>query len=152
MTPFAGPGAEHKWTMRIALTIFALSLLLLGCHKQNITAGNSLTGTWLFETNFPDGTKFESSTTVNSNGIYLCHAISWGLSNHIRQFEIEGTWQIQDGFLIDTMTKNSGSTNIDLHWVSRYEIIQFNEQKLIAKYMTSNANNAIPTVFRKARN
>ena len=141
--------------MKFALIFFALSLLLLGCHRQNATVHNNLTGTWLFETNYSDGRKFESTTTIGSNGTYFCHINSLGRSNIFKEFDLEGTLQIQDGFLIDTMTKHSGQTNVNLHSVTREQIIRFSDHELVVKfeeYANQNPENWREAVFRKAKN
>jgi hypothetical protein len=139
-----------KESMKFALTFFAVSLLL-GCHKQNTTVHNSLAGTWLFETNYPDGRKFESTITVGANGTYFGHINSLGHSNNFREFDIEGTWQIKDGFLIDTLTKHS-QTNAKVPMVTRTRIVRSSDQELDVKIDDKqDPNFGHEAVFRKAK-
>jgi hypothetical protein len=136
---------------QIALIFFVFSLLLLGCHEQKASIHNKLAGTWLCETNFPDGSKSEGTIIVDSNGVYFSHSASWGISNRFSELTIEGTWQSKDGFLIDTMTKSS-QTSAKTPIVSRMRIIRFNDQELILQPMDfypGDTNKWPEVIFRK---
>src|SRR5580692_4815308 len=101
--------------MKFALTFITLSLLLLlGCHKQSdAKVRNNLAGTWLFEKDFSNGNKYESAIIVSSNRDYVCNITMHGDSNSLWTYKLEGSWQIKNGFLIDTTTKHS-DTNAKL--------------------------------------
>lgn len=91
---------------------------------------------------------------MSEDGKYFGHLTTLGRSNIFREFDIEGTWQIQDGFLIDTMTKHSGQTNVNLHSVCRAQIIQFSDQELVTKFEENNpkdSNDGHVTIFQKTK-
>jgi hypothetical protein len=135
--------------MKFALTLFAIGLLALGCNKQTAPTQNKLVGTWVFETNNPNGEKFTSTITVGADGLYVGHITSLEHSNTLREFDLEGTWQIKDGVLIDIMTKHSGTTNENLKIGSRAQIIQFNQQQLIVRSLDNSANDGPIAIFKK---
>jgi len=57
-----------------------------------------------------------------------------------------GKFEVRDGVLIDTMTKNS-STNARLPMISRYRIIRSDRRELVIGVETDGRTNEV--VFRK---
>jgi hypothetical protein len=127
---------------------------LAACKKHGeLKSANSeaelqqqLSGTWKVERDFTNGGLFQSTVMVASNGIYVCDATNFG-SKGVRPVHIEGTWEIKDGFLIDTMTKHS-HTNARLPFVSSEKIIHFSTNELVVQYEYG-PSNYIEAVFKK---
>jgi hypothetical protein len=121
--------------MKSALYLLSVALLLVGCgrEKTSTAASRFPVGTWVCEFDYPNGSHFKSTTVVSSGGRYLCHGTSTGTNNISRSFELEGSWEIRDGFLIDTMTKHS-QTNAPVPTTSRAQIIRRSDSELVTKW------------------
>jgi hypothetical protein len=116
---------EH---MRFWLSLPVLCLFLPGCKDRDATPqlpsdaplpiatdaelNGRLSGTWIFEQDFRLS-HFRSVTTVTSNGSYVCQ-ITFARSNATDLFNLEGRWQVSNGWLMDTIVKHS-YTNMHLH-------------------------------------
>ena len=106
--------------MKLSLTLFTM-LLLTSCSRENDTSvSKNLPGTWHAAT----AAKNESTFTIAPNGDFTCRTVSQAPTNNL-QVELAGTFQVKDGFLIETVT-NSTQPRIQgrLPFVSRARIIR----------------------------
>ncbi|MEI8291027.1 MAG: hypothetical protein WCH99_16300 [Verrucomicrobiota bacterium] len=110
--------------MRIAWSFILLSLLLLSCGRNDAKMQRELPGTWVAV--FPNGV--QSTVVVNADGSYSCQHTR--LTNGVTLSRIEGTIQIRDGLLIDTVTKHS-STNAKVPFMSTNIIVHMNKNEIV---------------------
>jgi hypothetical protein len=118
--------------MKFLLILFALSLLLTACnsHQSDEEIRNKLQGTWLLQEE-----NFKTTTTVSSNGFYVCQTILYTALKGFETNNLEGQWAVKDGFLIDTImaTSETMPTNFHLPYSSRALVIRINDYKLVEK-------------------
>jgi hypothetical protein len=107
-----------------------------------------LPGIWHVDKAEPSGGDFHSTIKVASNGSYTCQITSHSPSDGLRKSGLEGTFQVKDGVLIDTMTKNS-NTNAVLPMISRYRILRADDRELVLESKTSYSTNEV--IFRKEK-
>ncbi len=120
--------------MKFALAFFGLCLLLAACSHRDAPVPLAsdaeikkvLPGTWVLETNI-DGSNFRSVTTVAPNGDYVSQ-----IESKTGTRRLEGTWQVKDGCVIDTTTKNSDS-NVHLPYTVRMPVIRADARELLIK-------------------
>jgi hypothetical protein len=149
--------------MRFALSFLAISFLLVACSDRStppqvqhdaptsIPSDSELNailpGTWVLEQDWPAShSNMRSVVTVASNGAYVCHITGVTLSR-TNAIDLEGTWQIKDGCLIDTITKDSdpgfNPPRHALPYTSTQRIMRANEKELAL---------GGSRIFRKERN
>jgi hypothetical protein len=112
-------GSIHT-LMKYTLPLFALSLCLTGCNRQNdVTVRQNLPGTWTEAYNSSvtnDGGTF----TIATNGDFVCRTAA---SNGVVSLKLAGTFKVEDGFLVMRVT-NSINTNHFTPFESRAKIVQ----------------------------
>jgi hypothetical protein len=83
--------------MKFTPIIFALGLLLTGCSRHDAKLADQVAGTWMSAhtvwTLSPDGSFHSRLAGTNDNVI--------------KEAIYDGTWSVQDGFLVTTITKRS---------------------------------------------
>jgi hypothetical protein len=111
--------------MKFTLSVFTLVLLLTACRRREDSQLPSddemrkkLPGIWLFEAKFADGSIIHGTTTISPDGSSLTGMEIPGRTNGPRIISMEGTFQVKDGFLIETPTKYS-DTNVPVPGISR---------------------------------
>ena len=125
--------------MRFALLLLALCLLLVACRDRqappepqsdalvpiasDAELSKRLPGTWILQKS-----NFRSVITIASNGGYVAQ-ITAPSSNRTDTIYQEGTWQVKDGALIDTMTKDSDET-VQLPHTTRQWIYRADDREL----------------------
>jgi hypothetical protein len=126
-----------KKFIAVGFTVALLIVVaLLSCqhfkHSRDAKIFKSLAGTWIMSlgslTVHPDGSYVLQSTVSPSGGV---------VTN-------EGTFQVRDGFLIDTVTKTS-QPNTEVPRVSRARIIRADDSEIVVNYEGARGE----TVFRK---
>lgn len=136
--------------VKLALSFLSVILLLTGCnHHNDVAIPRELLGTWVTEGVYPQAGGFKSTLTVAPNGGYACHVVSHNASNATRAFEIEGTLQVKDGVLSDTMTKHS-QTNAPVPITFHYRIVRMDRREMVLSdesYLNNTATNTV--VWRK---
>ena len=136
--------------MKLALSFLSVLLLLSGCnHHSDAAIPRVLLGTWVAEGVYPLGVGFESTVKIASDGRYTCHLVCHNASNATRTCEIEGTFQVKDGVLIDTITKHS-QTNAPVPIVLRERIVRMDRWEMVLSnesYLQNTATNTV--VWRK---
>jgi hypothetical protein len=135
--------------MNVRFLIFALVMLLAGCNRQgDAQARKNLPGTW---TLVADGKNPKSTIIVDPNGDYICEVIAQSSWDGVtRTYNLAGRWEVRDGILIDTMTKNS-STNARLPMISRSRIVRSDRRELVINVETNSSGDFLTNevVFRK---
>jgi hypothetical protein len=135
----AGESALSLGVVHRSLPILALVAMLTGCHHTP-----RFEGTWVLDRVRPDGVKIHSVTTIAPGGKYSTQTSAF--TNSVLAFAVksEGTFEIKDGCLIDTMTKHSEPAT-PVPSVFRARIIRFDGRELIAY----DEENSADVVFRK---
>ena len=110
--------------MKIASTVVALGLLLTACSRHDSQPSLRITGTDKYEATgagvemaiSPDGSWFTRNTAAGHTNTY------------------SGTWQIEDGFLVMTLT-NSPNPNhpASAEDIVRFKIVHLDKHQLIYK-------------------
>jgi hypothetical protein len=118
-------------SMKIASLLLLLAAILAGCKRQGSPSALG-PGTWTCEVDYPNGGHFESTTSFDPAGRYVCNG-SVSSTNGTRTFTIQGIMKIEDGFIVDTFTNHS-NTNASLPHTSRAKIISQNEREIVAKW------------------
>jgi len=135
--------------VKLTPPLLVFCILLTGCDRDsNSQPAGRLQGTWLLDrlgTGINLGVKLHTTTKVDSDGRYSCESVATS-SNRVVRFICEGTWQIKDGYLIDTVTNHS-DTNIVVPWIVRARIVQITDQELAIHDET----NSVDAIFRKAK-
>jgi len=138
--------------LQLLLIFFILSVA--SCSKQNQDANlqKKLTGNWVLESAPFSTNKFQSRFTVDPHGNYMAHCSQMTVSNTVLVFEIEGIYQVKNGYLIDTMIDNSMvryKTNLP-HFMTN-SIVQLTSRQLIMEIETG-PNEKGEVTFRKEQN
>ncbi len=110
---------------------------------------SKLPGIWVFEPKFANGHdhKVTITVTVAPDGSSVT---TFALPGP-REIRMEGTWRIESGYLIDTITKDS-QTNASVPRVSRFRIVRIGDVELELEDQEKNPGLAFPTnriIFRR---
>jgi hypothetical protein len=118
---------------------FAFSILLglSACNnRSDQQLQRQLQGTWTLQVTNPTGDEFKSATYVSPAGFYTSRITltRTGASNAVYNDELEGSWRIENGVLIDTTTRHS-NTNFSPHqrMVWRARIVRFTENEFVVE-------------------
>jgi len=105
--------------MKTSLMILLVPLAVLtGCsHSTETTTPMDITGTWYVNMN--DGGK--STHTFSADGNFKCRTVSSSGS----EIDIGGTYKIESGFLVETVT------NVTPSLVMQFKIVQSDDQKVV---------------------
>ena len=116
-------------TPRQFAILSALTVLLASCRHQG---GAKLEGTWLLDSVRPDGVAIHSVIRVSSEGRHTCQTSAY--TNSVLAFTVtsEGTFQIQDGYVVEAITKHSEPT-VSVPWTNRARIVSFDKRKIVAR-------------------
>lgn len=107
--------------MKTAFTVVALSLLLFGCGCGDARLQKEVVGNWMRDNYF--------KMTLYPNGSFISH---WASTN--RTLTFEGTWKIQDGCMVTTLSNCTavGTTDFErVGSVDRYVIIRADSTGLV---------------------
>jgi hypothetical protein len=118
--------------MRVSLESLILALVLAGCGRPETKVDRSLAGTWVLKWVDPAGAQVETRNTFGTDGHWICHS-TFTLSNQVWTDEAQGTAEIKDGFLIQTMTNGSNPNGVPLPLTSRSLIVRTNERELVLR-------------------
>ncbi|HEX4341875.1 MAG TPA: lipocalin family protein, partial [Verrucomicrobiae bacterium] len=115
---------RHPMIKKLTLALLGLSLSLTGCHRSSDAAISQKTiGTW--EITSPSG-----KITFRKDGSYTSH---WIMFRHDTSEELayEGTWQIENRILINTVTNASGpEPHAPLGSTDRAKVISIDDHQL----------------------
>jgi hypothetical protein len=123
----------HRWTLLVVyscsqfiallkypIAILALSLFLTACsHRSDAQIRKNLPGTWSVDI-AADGTR--CTFTIATNGDFVCRTT--------HGFELSGSFKIEDGFLVETVTRSS-QTNARVPFVWRAQILQSDANQMV---------------------
>jgi hypothetical protein len=116
--------------MTRALILFTSSLLLAGCGSRSDTAiRKNLPGAWHVVLS-PEESGSQSIFSIAPNGDFTSQLI---FSNGVHSIDIAGTLQVQDGYLIETVT-NSTQRNAHLPLVSRAKIVHADDSEMVVVF------------------
>ena len=122
--------------------ILALLYLVTGCAPSEQA---KLTGTWSLDRVRSDGVAIHTAITIASDGKYSARTTSTVTnSSAAATVTLEGTFEIKDGYLMDTVTRHDVPT-FQVPTTFRARIIRFDEQELLA----FDEGNSVEVLFRK---
>ena len=113
----------------LGLFLFTSLLLLGGCaHLSDADIRNNLTGSWLVIQPPLDKAGLKITYTISPSGdfireIFMSH-------EGVRGVDMSGTWQIQDGYLIETIQYMGLRRNAQLPKLTRWKIVHSNSREL----------------------
>lgn len=106
-------------------------LVLAECNRDpDARAKELLTGTWLMSAQYGGAQMATYTITVGPDGKYACSVVVSAQSGRQHIFQMQGTWQVQNQVLIDTMTNHS-STNATIPLVSRGHIVRLDNSEML---------------------
>jgi hypothetical protein len=124
--------------------LIAVCFLLSSCDRSDARLHAKLQGTWILDRTRPDGS-IHTRTVIHSDGAYTCQTVARDNSNHVYKFELEGTFETRDGYLIDTVRKHT-DTNFPVPTVFRARIISMTDRELVIH----DEANSVDGVFEKS--
>jgi hypothetical protein len=143
--------------VRSPLVLFCLVLAVGGvsCGKRNAAKGpdtdaklqEKLEGTWTDE---HTGTNIlETHTLVFSNGGFESRALVKDRSNLVQHFQIAGTYQIRNGWLINNITnrRNPLTNQENLSEVQSNQIVRLTDRELVLNVRVTNGPSHGPESF-----
>jgi len=137
--------------MKMPFALLILASVLAGCSRQtDARVPKDLAGTWIATGSYSNGDSFKSTITFDRSSNYVCQIVRQGASGTTRTSDMEGNFQIQDGMLIDTMTKHS-NTNAVLPTSTRTRIVRIDAREMVLKWESIEGEHS-PTndvVFRR---
>jgi hypothetical protein len=116
--------------MARALLLFTLLLLLAGCaHLNDAGIRKNLPGAWHVVQPWMDKAGWKMTYTIAENGDFMRET----LMSHegVHGVDMTGTWQIQDGYLIETITYMRVRRNAPLPQVTRWKIIHADDREMV---------------------
>jgi hypothetical protein len=133
---------EHRWSgvghsdalVRFALLLFASLLLATACRRHAESADEKirkeLPGVWTFEARYASGSEALCQFTIAPDGSYSSTITLPHRTNGPQVISMEGTFRIEDGFLIDTKMRDS-QTNAPVPTTNRNRILRFDGRELV---------------------
>ena len=142
------------------LIAFSLALFAMGCKGQQVTAASpddevfrKLLGVWAGEYKYASGSEMNMTITVAPDGSYVSKLSIPGRERGPRFIEQRGTWRVQSGTIIDTVTSDS-QTNFAVPYTNRMRVLRVDDREL-AFEMEHIPGAVLPTnqrVLRKEQN
>jgi hypothetical protein len=86
-------------------------------------------GTWIVDMQSPNGTSLKGTVVIGADGQFVSKATIVRDSNR-KSLQFAGTWQVQDRFLVETIT-SSDSSLAPTGKTTRDRIIRVNDQELV---------------------
>ena len=112
--------------MKYTLPILALSIFLTACgHRSDAEIRKSLPGAWHFV--MPSSNQDRSVFTISSSGDFTNDVIR---PDGTTGSETSGTFQVQDGYLIATVTKSSQKSQ-KVPFVLRTKIVRADDREMV---------------------
>jgi hypothetical protein len=122
-------------------------LALASCSQQDAGPQAAIAGTWLFAKDMPDGGQMQSTTRVAANGHYVSHLQTLSSNRISRMVTFEGIFEVKDGCLIDTITKDSQTNAAPVPRTDRARIIRMDDREMVVRYQGKDEE----VVFRKQK-
>ena len=124
--------------MKNILPLIAISLLLTACskHRSDAQVRQMLPGTWAVS--FGDSSVQVGggyTNIIGADGRYAYQLINPTTGGVV---DVEGTFQVSDGYLIDTMTKCS-RTNVQVPHIYRGRIVRADSREMVFAFIDGGA-------------
>jgi hypothetical protein len=114
--------------------LFASLLLAASCRRHAESSDEKirrqLPGIWTFEARYANGDEALCQIAVAPGGSYSSTITFPHRTNGPRVISMQGTFRVEDGFLIDTTTKDS-QTNGSVPHTLRSRIIRIDDHELV---------------------
>ena len=120
--------------MKLTLSLFTVALLLTACRPKDSADDKmqkELSGTWTFEARYKSGGSVEQSMTLARDGSYVLTLTMPGRTNGPRTISMEGTFRVEGGFLVDTVTKDSQTNAAPMPRTNRARIVRLDGRELV---------------------
>lgn len=114
--------------MKHTLAIFVVSLLMTGCGNNDAKIQKQVAGKWAVDL----GNNIKSLNVINSRGGFAAMVTGFTNGSVIR---IEGTFKVEGGRLVETVTKSTSKTE-KVPFVVHGQIIRLNSQEMVTKWDT----------------
>lgn len=117
-------------------TIF--SLLTISASKANSSdeaspndteIGQKIIGVWIVDIRSTNSLSIEGTVAINSDESFISKA-TITRAGHSQSVRYEGTWQVKDGFLIETITK-SDFKSITVGKITHDKIVGIDENEMV---------------------
>ena len=119
--------------MRVT-TIFAFSLLLIGCsQKQPLTdaeISNKIVGVWKVNETAPSGVSSSGTVSVFKDGSVTCD-VKYVRGPRDLLMNYTASWQVENGFLIEAIKTTSNSNLLAVGFVTRDKVLSLDDQKFV---------------------
>lgn len=119
--------------MRV-ITIFALSLLLIGCsQKQPLTdaeISNKIVGVWKVNETAPSGVTSSGTVSVFKDGSVTCD-VKYVRGTRDLLMSYTASWRVENGFLIEAIKTTSNSNLLAVGFVTRDKVLSLDEQTFV---------------------
>jgi len=117
--------------MTRTLILLTSLLLVTSCsHRSDTEVRRNLPGAWHFVSSSSGANGDRSIFTIASNGDFTNQVIS---SSGVHVVDLSGTFQVQDGYLIGTVTQTS-QKHQQLPYVLRAKIYRADESEMVIGY------------------
>jgi hypothetical protein len=117
--------------MRFPLALIILSLLAIGCDRQDATLHEQFVGTWI-PGDWDGG--WSGELIQQSDGSFHVSRVS--RSDEAKRLVFSGTWELKDGFVISVVTnitKSPGYTNstVRMGQVDRSRLVRLDGTRMV---------------------
>ena len=127
--------------VKLVLSILTFCMLLVACRRSSPADSalhQKIVGTWAWTP--VEAQTSGGVTTFAANGNFVFKGTNrWATG--AKEFSYEGTWQIQDGILIFTLTKTSEPKYMPVGKVDRCKIIRADDRDLMLFAPSENSTN-----------
>jgi len=121
--------------MKYTAALFVLVFLLTACnHRSDAAVRRNLPGAWHFDLSSTADGGGTSTFTIATNGDFVCQTV---VASGIPTIELAGTFQVADGYLIETVSRST-QPKARVPFVSRAQIIQADAQEMIVSFDGTN--------------
>lgn len=123
-----------KLLTRSLFTVATLNVLVASEPQKpdsDLAIRQRVVGPWIVDSHSPNGASFHGTMTIVSGSNFISKA-TMTFGEKKQELNFEGTWQVKNGFLIETVTK-SGSKFPPVGLVTRDNIIRVDDQELVFK-------------------
>ena len=128
--------------MKQVFTFIILCLLLTACGRSDARLQRLVTGTWVVEV----GNNIQSVNIIKPDGSFAAKVTGFTNGSVVM---IEGTFRVNNGALVETVTKSS-QKNEQVPFVVQGHIMRLNDQEMVAKWDTKPVS--VVVVARKVQN
>ena len=142
--------------MRFTVLFFLVILMVTACREHKDSADDKkqkqLSGTWMFEARYARGHNAEQTLTFGPDGSFAVRISRPSRTNGPRIITMEGTFRVEGGFLVTTLTKDS-QNYASIPGTNRFRIVRIDggELELDEETLPDGVYPTNPIVYLKQR-